>query len=63
MNGRAIRTIFKVADSENELKTKAAEALAQIESRQYITEFHKHGITNVWKYGIAFFGKQVCILG
>ncbi|WP_278967488.1 AAA family ATPase [Megasphaera elsdenii] len=54
---------FKVADSENELKTKAAEALAQIESRQYITEFHKHGITNVWKYGIAFFGKQVCILG
>lgn len=52
---------FKVADRENELEAKAAEALSQIESRQYITEFQKRGITNVWKYGIAFWGKKVCV--
>lgn len=53
---------FKVADSENELEQKAQEAIAQIETRQYDTEFQKRGIVHVWKYGIAFYGKQVCIL-
>lgn len=53
---------FKVADSESELEAKAAEALTQIESRQYITEFQKRGITTVWKYGIAFYGKKVSII-
>lgn len=53
---------FKVADSENELEQKAQEAIAQIETRQYDTEFQKRGIVHVWKYGIAFYGKNVCII-
>ena len=50
---------FKAADSEAQLKDKADEALRQIEEKQYGTEFEKRGISKVWKYGIAFCGKQV----
>ena len=53
---------FKVAQSEAELKTKAQEALQQIETKAYITEFKKRQIANVWKYGIAFSGKHVKIV-
>ena len=35
------------------------EALRQIEEKQYGTEFEKRGISKIWKYGIAFCGKQV----
>lgn len=52
---------FKVATSEKELATKAKEALQQIENRQYITEFEKRNIKTVWKYGIAFCGKKICV--
>lgn len=52
---------FKAADTEELLKRKAKEALQQIEERQYDTEFSKRGITIVWKYGIAFYGKTVCV--
>ena len=50
---------FKAADSEAQLEDKAEEALRQIEEKQYGTEFAKRGISKVWKYGIAFCGKQV----
>ena len=50
---------FKAADSEAQLEDKADEALRQIEEKQYGTEFEKRGISKVWKYGIAFCGKQV----
>lgn len=50
---------FKAADSESQLEDKADEALRQIEETQYGTEFEKRGISKVWKYGIAFCGKQV----
>lgn len=50
---------FKAADSEAQLKDKADEALRQIEEKQYGTEFEKRGISKVWKYGIAFCGKQI----
>lgn len=53
---------FKAADSAEHLQAKAEEALQQIESRQYITEFAKRGIQKVWKYGIAFYQKQVCVV-
>lgn len=52
---------FKAAENESKLEDKADEALRQIEVRQYSTEFAKRRISNVWKYGIAFCGKQVCI--
>ena len=50
---------FKAADSESQLEDKAEEALRQIEEKQYGTEFEKRGISKVWKYGIAFCGKQI----
>lgn len=43
------------------MEQKATEALAQIESKQYITSFLKQGIQKVWKYGIAFCGKKIFI--
>lgn len=52
---------FKAADSEAQLEDKADEALRQIEEKQYGTEFAKRGISKVWKYGIAFCGKQVYV--
>ena len=45
--------------TEEQLKALAAEALAQIESKHYDTELMSHGITTVYKYGIAFSGKKV----
>ena len=52
---------FKVAASEGEMEDKAKEALQQIEDREYITEFQKRGIKEVWKYGIAFCGKKIVV--
>lgn len=53
---------FKAAGSEDELEKKANDALQQIETKKYDTEFTKRGIKQVWKYGIAFYGKQVCVI-
>ena len=52
---------FKAAENESKLEDKADEALRQIEERQYDTEFEKRGIAKVWKYGIAFCGKRICV--
>lgn len=53
---------FKVAKTETTLDDKAQEALQQIETKSYITEFQKRNIQHVWKYGIAFCGKHVKIV-
>lgn len=52
---------FKVAATEHDLSEKAQEALHQISNRQYLTEFAKRGVNNVWQYGIAFCGKKICV--
>lgn len=52
---------FKSADTKEQLQQKAKEALSQIEEKSYITEFSKRGIQKVWKYGIAFCGKNMCV--
>ena len=53
---------FKVAADEAGLQEKANEALRQIETQEYITEFQTRGIHNVWKYGIAFCQKKVAVV-
>lgn len=53
---------FKVAADEAELQEKANEALRQIETQEYITEFQTREIHNVWKYGIAFCKKKVAVV-
>lgn len=54
---------FKTAATEAELEKRAAEALQQIESKEYIQAFLSRDITkeHILKYGIAFFGKHVMI--
>ena len=56
--GNGVIMEFKVAESENELPAKAEEALAQIESMDYLAEFRNQKIEEVWLYGIAFCGKK-----
>jgi hypothetical protein len=53
---------FKVAADEAGLQEKANEALRQIETQEYITEFQTREIHNVWKYGIAFCKKKVAVV-
>lgn len=54
---------FKRSADEGQLEEKALEALAQIEELSYIAEFQQRQIEKVWKYGIAFCGKKVCLRG
>ncbi|MBE6103247.1 MAG: hypothetical protein E7200_14500 [Selenomonas ruminantium] len=49
---------FKVAEKEDEMPERAREALAQIQENDYIAEFEKRGVQEVWQYGIAFCGKK-----
>ncbi|MBQ7498453.1 MAG: AAA family ATPase [Selenomonas sp.] len=49
---------FKVAESEADMPQRAKEALAQIEENDYAAEFQRRGISEPWKYGIAFCGKK-----
>lgn len=53
---------FKAANSESQLERKAKEALRQITDKQYDMDFAKHGISTVWKYGIAFCGKKIHVV-
>lgn len=52
---------FKATKTPDELEAAAAEALAQIDSKSYLTEFHAQNIAEIWRYGIAFCGKQIAI--
>ena len=47
--------------SKEQLDTLAQEALNQINERQYDTEMKTHGITTIFRYGVAFSGKNVAI--
>ena len=38
-----------------------AEALAQIEERQYAADMQAKGVQTIWKYGVAFCGKNMAI--
>ena len=52
---------FKVAETPEDMETRAQEALAQIEEKAYTTELKESGVENIWCYGIAFCGKHVYI--
>ena len=48
--------------TEGQLKELAREALAQIKSRQYDTEMAAKNIQTIFRYGVAFCGKQVEVI-
>lgn len=52
---------FKVAEKEDALQERAREALSQIRDRDYLAEFTRRGVQEVWQYGIAFCGKKCLI--
>ena len=51
----------KGIDNEEKLQPLAEEALAQIETKDYIAELENEGITDIWRYGVAFCGKKVAL--
>ena len=53
---------LKATNESNNLKALANTALEQINVKKYDTELLAHGITTIYKYGIAFCGKQVEIV-
>ena len=52
---------LKVTDKFKQLDSKADEALQQIEERGYVRELEDDGYEVVYRYGIAFCGKD-CIV-
>ena len=53
---------FKAEKDEKKLETSAADALSQIDRKQYETDMRDRGIQEIAKYGIAFAGKHVEIV-
>ncbi|MBQ7497557.1 MAG: AAA family ATPase [Selenomonas sp.] len=53
---------FKVAEHEEELEDMAGQALAQTEEKDYLAEFRAQGVDEVWRYGVAFCGKKICLV-
>lgn len=52
---------FKVAEKFNQLNKAADKALKQIEDRGYVRELEDDGYATVYRYGIAFCGKD-CVV-
>lgn len=52
---------FKVADTLKQLDKKAEEALRQIEEKGYARELHDYDYETVYRYGIAFCGKDCLV--
>lgn len=59
--GPAIIIELKLAQSETELEKRAIAGLNQIQEKEYDVDIKSPRVTNVWKYGIAFYKKSVCI--
>ena len=49
--------------AEEELMPLAEEALKQIDDKEYIAELTEQGVKEIWRYGVAFSGKLVCLVG
>ena len=52
---------FKVAKTFTDLEKMAEAALQQIEDRQYVRELEDDGYQTVYRYGVAFFGKDCLV--
>ncbi|MBR2214957.1 MAG: AAA family ATPase [Selenomonadaceae bacterium] len=46
-----------------DLQPFAEEALKQIDNKEYIAELTEQGVKEIWRYGVAFSGKLVCLVG
>ncbi len=50
---------FKTVQDEDKMEEMALKALEQIEQKEYYIDMKKRGVTNIFKYGIAFNNKKV----
>ena len=50
---------LKSVKTEEEMEEAAKAALSQIETKEYTAELARQGVTEAWKYGIAFCGKKM----
>ncbi len=50
---------FKTVQDEDKMEEMALKALEQIAEKEYYNDMKKRGITNIFKYGIAFNNKKV----
>ena len=53
---------FKATDDPKELKAKAEEGLKQVKDKQYLELFRQNGVKEVLAIGLAFCGKQMCLV-
>ena len=52
---------LKAAKSDEELTEMAKKAIKQINDKSYCIELKRQSVTQIWKYGISFYGKKVHI--
>ena len=50
---------LKAVKEEAEMESAAKAVISQIEDKEYLAGLTRQGITEVWKYGIAFCGKKM----
>ena len=50
---------LKAVKEEGEMGAAAKTAISQIEEKEYLAGLIWQGVTEVWKYGIAFCGKKM----
>ena len=50
---------FKTVQDEDKMEEMALKALEQIEQKEYYNDMKKRGVTNIFKYGIAFNNKKI----
>ena len=50
---------LKVVKEEGKMESAAKSALSQIDAKEYLAGLVRQGVTEIWKYGIAFCGKKV----
>ncbi|RZI45228.1 hypothetical protein EDM53_05660, partial [Rickettsiales endosymbiont of Peranema trichophorum] len=62
-SGRAgILLEFKATNDSKKLKAKAQEGLKQVKDKQYLELFKQNGVNEVLVIGLAFCGKQLCLV-
>ena len=61
VRGKAVIIEIKAAKTYQELETKCAEALSQIEERKYEEPLRQEGYTDILKYGVAFYRKECMV--
>lgn len=58
----AVLMEFKYAESKDGLSVAAKHAIEQIHTMQYEKELESLGVSRILSYGVAFYGKHVCVV-